>query len=205
MDLNVPVSVRAYLLLLVAVGVGRLLEMRLSRRHQRALAARGARRAAERGFGLMVALHTGVLVACALEVVLLRRAFVPAVGVPALILFGLANALRWWVIAALGPHWNVQVVGSTALGVVTRGPYRWVRHPNYVAVFVELVALPLIHGAWVTALAAAVLHVPVLRRRVALEESVLLADAAYRQAMGGKPRFIPTRPLSAPGSTWPTS
>jgi methyltransferase len=185
-------SVRWYLLLLVAVGVGRLLEMRLSRRHQRALAAGGATRAPERGFALMVALHTGVLLASALEVVVWRRPFIPAVGLPALALFALANALRWWVIATLGPHWNVQVVGSTPrLGVVTGGPYRWVRHPNYVAVFVELVALPLVHGAWVTAILAAAFHVPVLRRRVALEESILLADAGYREAMGGKPRFVP--------------
>src|SRR5204863_108279 len=76
-------------------------------------------------------------------------------------------------------------------GVVTGGPYRWIRHPNYVAVFVELLALPLVHGAWLTALAGAALHVPVLRRRLALEESVLAADPVYRDLMGRKPRFVP--------------
>jgi len=106
------------------------------------------------------------------------------------------NALRWWVIATLGPHWNVQVMGSTKLGVVTSGPYRFVRHPNYVAVFVELAALPLVHGAWLTALAGSALHVLVLRRRIAAEESVLLADETYRRAMQAKPRFIPWPPMS---------
>ena len=71
------------------------------------------------------------------------------------------------------------------------GPFRFVRHPNYVAVFVELAALPLVHGAWLTALAGSALHVLILRRRIALEEKVLLADAGYRAAMGPKPRFIP--------------
>jgi len=198
-----PTSEIAFLSLLAAVGVGRLLEMRLSRRHQRALAARGARREPEPGFAAMVALHTGVLVAAAVEVVALRRPFVPALGVPALVVFALANALRWWVIATLGPHWNVQVVGSLSLGVVTAGPYRFVRHPNYVAVFVELLALPLVHGAWLTALVGAALHVGVLRRRLALEEAVLAADATYRAAMAHKPRFVP-RPR-ARGAAWPTS
>src|SRR5262249_45006162 len=147
--------------------------------------------------------HTGVLVAAAVEVIALDRPFTLALGVPALAAFALANALRWWVIAALGPHWNVQGVGSLSLGVVTSGPYRFVRPPNYVAVFVELLALPLIHGAWITALVGAALHVPVLRRRLAVEEAVLAADADYRATMAAKPRFVPR--LGASGSAWPTS
>jgi methyltransferase len=199
----VTASETAFVALLVAVGLGRLVEMRLSRRHQRALAERGARREPEPGFAAMVALHTGILVASAVEVVALRRPFLPALGVPALVVFTLANALRWWVIATLGPHWNVQVVGSLSLGVVTGGPYRYVRHPNYVAVFVELLALPLVHGAWLTAVVGAALHVLVLRRRLALEEAVLHADDAYRAAMSAKPRFVPR--LRAGGTAWPTS
>jgi methyltransferase len=184
-------SSTAYIVLLFAVGAGRLVEMRLSRRHQRALAERGATRAPEPGFVFMVALHTGVLLAAALEVLLLHRPFTPVVGVPALGVFVLSNVLRWWVIATLGPHWNVQVVGSMELGVVTGGPYRWIRHPNYVAVFAELLALPLVHGAWITATVGSVLHVFVLRRRLALEEAVLASDPVYRDLMGRKPRFVP--------------
>ena len=77
------------------------------------------------------------------------------------------------------------------LGVVTAGPYRFVRHPNYVAVFVELLALPLVHGAYLTAVAGTLLHLLILRRRVSLEESVLMADEGYRRAFADKPRFIP--------------
>jgi methyltransferase len=188
----VPLSVEIYLGLLALVGVGRLIEMRLSRRHQRALAARGVTIEREPVFGLMVALHTGVLVAAALEVILLRRAFVPALGLTALALVVLANLLRWWVIATLGPQWNVRVMSSSSVsGVVSNGPFRFVRHPNYVAVFVELAALPLVHGAWLTALWGSLVHILILRRRIALEERVLFADARYREVMGPKPRFVP--------------
>jgi methyltransferase len=201
-------SVGAYLILLTAVGVGRVLELRLSRRHQRALADRGARVAPEPVFHLMVALHTGVLVGSGVEVLLLHRPFTPALGVPALVAFALANLLRWWVIATLGPHWNVRVVGSLELGVVTNGPYRWIRHPNYVAVFVELAALPLVHGAWLTAVVGAAGPAHGLRRRRPREEAVLAADPRYLAAMGGKPRFVPrfvSRSVPRPGDAWPTS
>jgi len=185
-----------FLVLVAAVGGCRLVELRLSRRHQRALAAGGAAPLPEPVFPAMVALHTGILAAAVIETLLLARPFVTGLAIPAVALVVLANALRFWVIATLGVQWNVRVVASTpALGVVTRGPYRFVRHPNYVAVFVELAALPLVHGAYLTAIGGALLHAAILRRRVGLEESVLMADESYRRAFDRKPRFIP----------WPTS
>ena len=184
-------SVQLYLSLLAAVGAGRLVEMRISRKNQKRLAARGVEKISEPHFRWMVLLHAGVLVAAALEVVLLRRPFVPALAAPMALLFLFANGVRWWVIRTLAGHWNVQVMDSARLGAVTAGPYRWIRHPNYLAVYIELVALPLIHTAWITAIVAAVANAWVLAQRVAVEESVLLADPAYRAAMGPKPRFVP--------------
>jgi methyltransferase len=102
-----------------------------------------------------------------------------------------ANAVRWWVIRSLGAHWNVQVVDSARLGVVTSGPFRYVRHPNYAAVFAEMLALPLIHTAWITATAGAIAHIGVLAQRLSTEERVLFANPDYRAAMTGKPRFLP--------------
>lgn len=180
-----------WLALVAFVAATRVVELGISRRHRRVLLARGARAVPERGFSAMVLLHAGVLVGSLAEPWLWERQ-VPgwfgatmAAGVLA------ANALRVAAIRSLGEHWNVRVVDSTALGVVTTGPYRFVRHPNYVAVFLELLLLPLVRGAWVTAAVGAALHYVVLRRRIRLEESVLSADPAYRSAMGDKPRFLP--------------
>lgn len=80
---------------------------------------------------------------------------------------------------------------STRLGVVTDGPFRYVRHPNYAAVFVEMIALPLIHTAWITAIAGSCLHLWAIRKRLEAEEPPLLADPEYRAAMAAKPRFVP--------------
>jgi methyltransferase len=177
--------------LLAATGTGRLAEMRLSRRNQKNLAEKGAARVSEPYFRWMVALHIGVLIGAGAVVIFEHRPLIPALAIPMATLFLLSNGLRWWVIRTLRGHWNIQVVDSARLGVVTNGPYRWIRHPNYLAVFVELIALPLIYAAWITALCAAVCHLWVLYERLAVEDPVLLANPAYRAAMSGKPRFLP--------------
>ena len=181
----------AFLMLLACVGVERLLELQLSRRHQHQLANSGARKHRDPQYRWMIALHTGVLIGAALEVILLRRPFIPWLAFPAVVFFALATVLRWWVIRTLGVHWNTEVVDSAALGVVSDGPFRWVRHPNYLGVFVELIALPLIHTAWITAIFAALGNIFVLRNRLSIEEHLLDAVPAYRAAMSSKPRFLP--------------
>lgn len=180
-----------YLVLLAAFAAGRLAELVISRRNQRALQSQGASRVAEPRFPWMVILHVSVFVAAGAEVIFLHRKLIPALAIPMVILFFLSNVLRWWVIGTLKSHWNVQVMDSARIGVVSSGPYRWVRHPNYVAVFVELVSLPLIYSAWITAIFAAAGNAWVLHNRLAVEDRVLLANPDYRAAMGGKPRFLP--------------
>lgn len=180
-----------YLALLAAVGAGRLIELGVSRRRQRALATRGVPLVRERYFSGIVAVHTAVLAGSALEVAVLERRVIPALAIVSGIAFVLANGLRWWVIATLGEHWNVHVMDSAGLGVVTTGPFRWLRHPNYLALIVELEALPLIRTAWLTALIGGIAHAFVLRRRVATEEAVLMRHPEYRSAMASKPRFLP--------------
>jgi methyltransferase len=186
-----PGTLWPYLGLVLAVAGLRLYELRVSRRRQRALIARGMQRVAEPHFRVMVALHTTILIASALEAGLVPRWPIPVVSGLALLVLLAANALRVWVIRTLGPHWNVQIVDSAPLGVVTGGPFHWIRHPNYLAVFLELAALPLVHGAWITALCGTAAHVWVLYHRIRAEEAVLLGHAEYRRLMGGKPRFLP--------------
>jgi methyltransferase len=191
MELTMPLSVILFLALLLAVAAMRIVELRISKRHQQDMAARGAAKAKDPIFRWMAMFHTLVLVGAAAEVVLLRRSFLPALAIPATALFVIANIVRWWVIRTLGEHWNVEVMDSTRLGVITTGPFRYVRHPNYAAVFVEMIALPLIHTAWITALAGAVAHVFILTGRLTAEERVLFANPDYAAAMSSKPRFLP--------------
>jgi methyltransferase len=185
-------TAQLYLALLVLIAVGRLLELAHSRRNQQRLVAAGSSKTHDPGYKWMIALHTGLLLGCALEVGMASRPWIPLFGGPMLVLFFAANALRWWVICTLGSRWNVEVMSASRMGVVTEvGPYRWMRHPNYTAVFVEMLALPLIHSAWITAIVGTALHTIVLRHRIALEESVMRQDPTWQAAFATRPRFVP--------------
>ena len=138
------------------------------------------------------ALHTGLLVGCLVEVWLADRPFLPALGWPMLALVLAAQALRWWCIRTLGPHWNTRVIVVPGLPLVTAGPYRWLRHPNYVAVVVEGIALPLVHTAWLTALVFTVLNAALLAVRIRVRERRALAEAApSRRQRGARRRWSP--------------
>ena len=181
----------AYIALLLLVGIERLVEVAISNRNQRKMAAQGARKIREPHYPLLVLFHGAVLVFAGLEVLLLHRPLIPALAVSMAIIFILSNVLRWWVIHLLGGLWNVQVMDSSRIGFVTSGPYRWIRHPNYVGVVLEVVSLPLIHTAWMTAIFATVGYLEILRHRIRAEDGALMSNPEYRLAMGGKPRFLP--------------
>lgn len=169
-------------LLVAATALERLAELVVSARNARWSFARGGVESGRGHFPPMVALHTGLLVACVAEVHLAGRPFVPALAWPALAAVLASQALRWWCIASLGPRWNTRVIVVPGLPLVARGPYGRLRHPNYVAVALEGLALPLVHTAWVTALTFTVLNaVLLLAFRIPAEERAL-ADATAASA-----------------------
>ncbi len=102
-----------------------------------------------------------------------------------------ATGLRWWSIRSLGDQWNVRGIVSEDLRPVSEGPYRWIRHPNYLAVILEFAALPMAGGAWATAIGLSALDGAVLFDRITAEEALLAEVPGYRKAFAGKARFIP--------------
>ena len=165
-------------LLLVAVVAERLAELVVSDRHARWALARGGVETGQGHYPPMVLLHAGLLVACVVEVHAADRPFLPLLGWTALALAAAAQGLRWWCIATLGRQWSTRVIVVPGLGLVHRGPYRWLRHPNYVAVVLEGLALPLVHTAWLTALVFTVLNAVLLAGfRIPAEERALLGAA----------------------------
>lgn len=155
-----------------ALTVQRLFELRISRRHAQALRARGAIEYGRRHFPMFVILHTLLPVAMILEVAQLGARPGPLWPMWAA-LFVLAQALRYSAIRALGPFWNVRVLVVPGASLVRTGPYRWLRHPNYVAVVIELVAAPMIFGAWRTAILVTLLNALALSVRIRCEERAL--------------------------------
>src|SRR3954466_14707049 len=160
-----------YILLIAAVAVERVVELVVSNRNFAWSRARGGVEFGANHYPTMVTLHTTLVVGCLLEVIALQRPFVPSLGWPMLALVVGAQVLRWRCITTLGPQWNTRVVVIPDAPRVTGGPYRFFSHPNYVAVVVEGIALPLVHSAWITALAFTVLNAALLRTRIRVEEA----------------------------------
>ena len=181
--------VNLYLAFLLLLGAERLLELALSRRNAARAFARGAVEVGRGHFPFLASAHGLFLAACAAEVLLLARPFPGAIGWIALGLAIGAQALRYWAIASLGDRWNVRVIVERDAAPVVSGPYRFVRHPNYLAVIVEMLCVPLVHGAWITAVCFSVVNAVLLRTRIRVEEAAL--GPRWSAAFAAQPRFFP--------------
>ncbi|MGW7053965.1 isoprenylcysteine carboxyl methyltransferase family protein [Streptomyces sp. NPDC054887] len=171
-----------YAVLVLAVGAERVAELVVARRNTRWSLARGAREAGRRHYPAMVVLHTGLLAGCLAEVHFAARPFDPVPGWTMTAVVVAAQALRWWCIRTLGPRWNTRVLVVPGLPLEAGGPYRWTSHPNYVAVVAEGLALPLVHGAWLTAALFTGLNAALLTVRIRCENQAL--GLAPRRAAG---------------------
>jgi methyltransferase len=176
-----------YLLVLAGVGATRLAELGLSRRNLR---ASSAGRPARDGFPALVALHLGLFLLPPVEIVWRRGR--PGRGLTVwAALEAVATGLRWWSIGSLGGRWSVRAVVGPAFQPSQRGPYRWIRHPNYLALIIEFMALPMLGGAWASALVLSGLHAGAIARRIRAEERLLDVVPGYRQVFAGRARFLP--------------
>lgn len=163
----------AFTALVALVAAERLAELAVSKRHERWSRDRGGVEYGGSHYLPMVVCHTGLLAGALAEVWLAGRPFVPTLAIAMLTLTLAAQALRWWCVSALGRHWNTRVIVIPGDSLVRAGPYRWLRHPNYVAVAVEGAALPLVHTAWITAVCFTAVNAVLLAVRIRAEDAAL--------------------------------
>ena len=162
-----------YYLLILAVGIERLVELLVAKRNARWALAHGGKEFGHNHYPVMVVLHTALLLGCVIEVWALHRPFLPWIGWPMLVVVAVSQILRWWCVTTLGRRWNTRVIVLPESQLVQSGPYRLIHHPNYVAVVAEGVALPLVHGAWLTAIGFTVANALLLTVRIKVENSAL--------------------------------
>lgn len=175
-----PLSAVLFTALILLTGIERIFELITSARNARWAFARGGIESNRLQLPWMVGIHVGMLLGALAEVWLLGRPFLPWLGWPMLVIALACQAGRYWIIHTLGPQWNTRVIVVPGLPLVTTGPYRWSRvpHPNYVIVAIEGIALPLVHTAWITALAFTVLNaILLLGFRVPAEDRALAGAA----------------------------
>ena len=162
-----------YYLFIVLIGAERLVELVVSRRNARWSFAHGGREYGRGHYPVMVGMHILLLVSCIVEVAAMHRPFLPWLGWPMVGVVAVSTALRWWCVSTLGKHWNPRLIVIKGAPLVRSGPYRWLHHPNYTAVAAEVAALPLVHSAWVTAIAFSIANALVLTVRIRAENVAL--------------------------------
>jgi methyltransferase len=162
-----------YYLFVLAIGVERLVELVVAQRNAKWSIAHGGREFGRGHYPVMVSMHTLLLVACIGEVWTLHRPFIPLLGWPMFAVVVLSTIVRWRCVTVLGKRWNPRLIVIPDAPLVTGGLYRWLRHPNYTAVAAEVVALPLVHSAWLTAIVFTVANALVLKVRIRAENVAL--------------------------------
>ena len=168
--MNFVVGPQTWLLVLLAlVASQRILELLISRRHENALRAKGAVEVGAAHYPFIVAVHAGWLAALALWALVMPPLLHPALIVAYLLL----QPMRAWIIGTLGRAWTTRIITLPGAPLVRRGPYRFLRHPNYVLVVLEIAVLPLALGAWPVAVAFSILNAIILKIRIAAENQAL--------------------------------
>lgn len=157
------------LVILALVAAQRVLELLISRRHEKALRARGAIEVGAAHYPFIVAVHAGWLAALVLWALIMPAVLNPALALAYLLL----QPVRAWIIASLGRAWTTRIITLPGAPLVRRGPYRFLRHPNYVLVVLEIAILPLALGAWPVAVVFSVLNAIMLKIRIAAENRAL--------------------------------
>ena len=162
-----------FLVFVAALGLQRLFELRLSRRNELIMLQRGGGEHTPETYRWIVTLHAAWFAAMLLEVLVGRRKFHPEVAAAAFGVFAAGQALRWTAIHTLGWRWSTRVMTVPGEVPVRHGIYRYLRHPNYLGVELEILAAPLLHSAYLTSLVFGVANALLLRDRIRREEQAL--------------------------------
>ncbi len=183
------ISRNAFLFILGAVACERCFELWLSCHNARRSTAQGAIEVGQIHYRIMVVFHSLFFLSAAYEAVYMKRGAAPGVSYVALTGAIVAQLLRYWAVVTLGERWNTRIIVVPDAPPITGGPYRFVRHPNYLAVVIEMVALPMIYGCWFTATVFSVGNAILLAIRIPIEEEAL--GIKYKKAFAETPRLLP--------------
>jgi methyltransferase len=175
----------------VLLGMQRLVELIISRRNEKRILAQGGQEHSPEHFPTMKVLHSSWLIAAPLEVFGLGRPYISWLSGIAIIALAAGQILRYSAIAALGHNWTVKIMTIPGSAPVDKCVYRYIRHPNYLGVILEIAAVPLLHSAFITAIVYSILNLLLLRVRIQAEERALQETGPYTSLFRNKPRFLP--------------
>lgn len=159
-------------ILFIFIVTQRFIELYISRRNERWLKEKGAIEIGREHYKWFIVMHSLFFVSIIMEVIL-RDVSGIQLNYVLFALFLLTQAARIWCIHSLGVFWNTKIIVLPGAPLVKKGPYKYVKHPNYIIVGIELFIIPLLFGAYITAVVFPILHLLMLRVRIPCEEKAL--------------------------------
>nr|WP_193747877.1 isoprenylcysteine carboxyl methyltransferase family protein [Neobacillus niacini] len=170
--------------------IQRLLELVIARRNEKWMKKQGAIEFGMKHYQFIVLMHSLFFIVLFFEKIIFSRelsSFWPLLAA----VFVSAQLIRVWAISSLGRYWNTKIIVLPNVEVVRKGPYRIIKHPNYLVVSIELLVVPLFFGAYITACLFTLLNVLMLSIRIPAEEKALRELTEYEGSFGGCNRFVP--------------
>ncbi|QUW23181.1 isoprenylcysteine carboxyl methyltransferase [Sporosarcina sp. Marseille-Q4063] len=174
-----------FYIIIAIVIIQRIVELVIAKRNEKWMRSQGAFEAGAEHYPIMVAMHIAFFISLLIEVLVLDRPLSP-LWIPLLSIFLIAQVARVWCLASLGKFWNTKIIILPGADVVKKGPYQFIRHPNYVIVATELLVLPLIFNAYFTAIVFSILNIWMLSVRIPTEEKALKEVTNYKEKFGLK-------------------
>lgn len=165
--------------LIVILAIQRVSELLIARRNERTVLSEGAVEYDRKGYKVIVAMHAAFFLSFIAEYYLLGKSL-NTLWPLLLTIIVLAESLRYWAITSLGKYWNTKILVIPGSQLISKGPYKYIRHPNYLAVVIEIAVIPLIFSCYVTSALFTLLNLIVLRRRIEIEESALTLESQKR-------------------------
>lgn len=169
-----------FYIIITIVIFQRLVELFIAKRNEKWMRSQGAFEAGAGHYPIMVSMHTAFFISLILEVLVIDRPLSP-LWIPLLSLFLIAQIARVWCLTSLGKFWNTKIIILPGANVVRKGPYQFIRHPNYVIVAIELLVLPLLFSAYFTAIVFSLLNLWMLSVRIPTEEKALKEVTNYKE------------------------
>lgn len=166
-----------FYVILVFVIVQRLVELLIAKRNEKSMRAKGAYEVGASHYPFMILLHTSFFTSLIIEVIYFKFIVIPDFVL--LAFFGLLQLLRVWCLISLGTFWNTKIIILPGANVVAKGPYAYIRHPNYLVVCLEILVLPLMFQAYITAICFTILNFIILSVRIPIEENALKEATDY--------------------------
>lgn len=183
-------SIKMFIFILILIILQRLTELIVAKRNEKWMKHRGGVEYGREHYPYIVALHVLFLVSFMAEVLLFDKSLTTYWYIIAPIIV-FTQVIRYWAVFSLGPFWNTRIIIIPNADVVSKGPYQFLKHPNYLVVALEILCIPLLFNAYLTSILFTLTNVLMMKVRIPEEERALVNSTNYVNAFQSKHRFIP--------------